>query len=239
MSSRHATQTAQAFVLHGRAYRNTSLIIEVFTFEAGRLSLLAKAARTPQSPFYGILQPFMPLFLQYGGQGELPVLYKAESTTVGLTLQGEQLFNGLYLNELLVRLLHKHDAHPELFDHYHSTLQQLAQHTEQDVVLRMFELQLLEELGYGMNLSREVNQQQAVEPGQSYHYIIEQGPVCAGTGKDNSLTVQGDTLLALANRQLHTAAQRQQAKLLMRTVMDYYLGQQPLKARELYRQFRV
>ena len=230
--------TEQAFVLHARAYSNTSTIIEILTEHAGRIGLLAKGARTPKSAFYGVLQPFIPLFVYFGGKGDLPTLYKAEPVAGLAVLQGEQLYHGLYLNELLMRLLHRHDPHPGLFALYRDTLQSLQNQPVPDIVLRYFELQLLEELGYGLNLSIEINSGEPVIATQRYHYVVDQGPVSLAEPTQAALCVDGATLLALQTRQLSQAEHRQQAKLLMRAVLDHYLGEKPIKARELYRQFR-
>lgn len=233
-----STHTEQAFVLHTRAYRNTSLIIEVLTEHAGRLGLLAKGARTPKSPFYGVLQPFIPLFLYFGGKGELPTLYKAEPLPGASTLQSEQLFHGLYLNELLMRLLHRHDPHPGLFMLYRDTLQALEDQSKPDIILRYFEIQLLDELGYGLNLTSEISSGEPVSADQVYYYIVEQGPVSHNPSGQVALCMDGATLLALQARTLSQPEHRQQAKQLMRTVLDHYLGANPIKTRELYRQFR-
>ena len=238
MTSKATTQTDQAYILHSRPYRNTSLLLEVFSAQHGRLSLLAKAARTPKSPMYAVLQPFHALFMSWGGRGELPVLYKAEALAVPNELSGGQLFNGFYLNELLVKLLHRHEAHPGLFQLYAETFNQLIRDTPHDVTLRYFEIQLLEELGYGLNLSQDVVTQQPVSAPQRYHYRVDHGPTQATTIHANALILSGATLLALANRELIDPQQRQEAKLLMRVVLDHYLGNKPLKTRELYQPVR-
>ncbi len=239
MTSKGAAQTDQAYILHSRPYRNTSLLLEVFSAQHGRLSMLAKGARTPKSPMYAVLQPFHTLYMSWGGRGELSVLYKAEALAIPLELSGEQLFNGFYLNELLVRLLHRHDAHPGLFQLYAETLRQLTCDTLHDVTLRYFELQLLEELGYGLNLTLDVSTQQPVSAPQIYHYRVEQGPMrAATTSQANALSLSGGTLLALANRQLLDPQQRHEAKLLMRVVLDHHLGSKPIKTRELYQPVR-
>ncbi|MBI3561354.1 MAG: DNA repair protein RecO [Gammaproteobacteria bacterium] len=237
MSTRQAVSD-HAYVLHSRAYRNTSVIIEVLSQQQGRIGLLAKGARTPKSPFYGVLQPFNPLYIHYAGSGELALLYKAETMPAGPGLHGEQLFHGIYFNELLMRLLHRHDPHAGLFILYRDSLQQLATHPQPEVVLRYFEVQLLEQLGYGLNLTTDCVTSIPVQSDQQYHYQLEQGPRRAGVSPSTALVVAGHTLLALATRALITAEQRSQAKALMRTVLEYYLGQQPVKARELYRHFR-
>ena len=224
----------QAYVLHSRAYRNTSLIVDVLTREHGRLSLVARGAKRGNVPMAGKLQPYLLLFLEWGGQNELQTLYKAEADSRSHNpLGGDALYHGFYLNELLMRLLHKHDAHPELFDVYAQCLHVLGQTEFKDVPLRYFELQLLESLGYALNLLQEVHRGTDVTPEQEYYYLIEQGPVQADAFTQAGLKITGDTLLALAHRSLSQVKQRNEAKLLMRSVLDHYLGERPLKAREL------
>jgi len=223
------------YVLHSRAYRNSSLIVDVLTREYGRLGLVAKGAKRGNSPVAGRLQPYTRLHLEWGGQHELATLYKAEIDAPGqVMLRGEALFHGFYLNELLLRLLHRHDAHPQLFDDYAACLEALIDAPKRDVALRYFELQLLESLGYALNLEHDIRRDEPVSGEYEYQYLIEQGPVrssSGGTGED--LCISGETLLALARRNLAQDAHRRQAKLLMRAVLDHYLGPRPLKTREL------
>lgn len=224
----------QAYVLHCRAYRNTSLIIDVFTRQHGRLSLVAKGAKRGNSPLAGKLQPYLPLFIEWGGQNELMTLYKAEADTRShQSLAGDALYHGFYLNEVLMRLLHRHDAHPELFDHYAQCLHELVHSEHKDVPLRYFELQLLESLGYAMNLLQDVHSDAPVNREHAYHYLIEQGPVLSNAQATDGLCISGETLIALAEHSLAQDRHRNEAKMLMRAVLDHYLGERPLKAREL------
>ena len=224
----------QAYVLHSRAYRNTSLIIDVLTRHHGRLSMVAKGAKRGNSPLAQKLQPYLPLFIEWAGQSELMTLYKAEADTRShQSLTGDALYHGFYLNELLIRLLHRHDAHPELFDHYAQCLYDLVHSENKDVPLRYFELQLLETLGYAMNLLQDVRSNAPVSRDHAYHYLIEQGPVQINGQTDDGLRVSGETLLALSEHRLVLDRHRNEAKLLMRAVLEHYLGERPLKAREL------
>lgn len=233
MPGKHHFQD-QAYVLHSKAYRNTSLIIDVLTREHGRLSLVAKGAKRGNAPMSGKLQPYIPLFIEWGGQNELMTLYKAETDTRATSaLSGDALYHGFYLNELLMRLMHRHDAHPELFEHYTQCLHDLAHIEHKDIPLRYFELHLLESLGYAMNLLLEITKDEPVRSEKDYHYLIEQGPrLATGEGID-VLRVSGETLFALAEQTLSQDKHRNEAKLLMRSVLDHYLGDRPLKAREL------
>src|SRR4249920_914619 len=111
-----------AFVLHTFAYRETSVIVEAFTANYGRVALVARGAKRPRSELRGLLQGFQPLLLSWAGQQELKTLIKAEWRG-GLALpRGSALLCGFYLNELLLKLLPREDPHPELYDEYHAAL---------------------------------------------------------------------------------------------------------------------
>lgn len=220
-------------MLHSRAYRNTSLIVDVLTREHGRLSVVAKGAKRGNSPLAGRLQPYLPLFMEWGGRNELQTLYKAEPDPLSYDqLSGDALYHGFYINELLMRLLHRHDAHPALFDDYAQCLHALVRSDQKDIPLRYFELQLLESLGYAMNLVQDANSEESIEPHYEYYYLIEQGPMRVHVESD-ALRISGATLLALAEHTLSGDRQRNEARLLLRAVLDHYLGDRPLKAREL------
>lgn len=233
MAGAHRFQD-QSYVLHSRPYRNSSLILDVLTRGHGRLSLIAKGAKRGKAPLASRLQPYLPLLIEWGGQNELMTLYKAESELrTPPALSGEAFYHGFYLNELLMRLLHRHDSHPELFDHYAQCLTTLVKSQHKDVPLRYFELQLLESLGYALNLLYEFDSDVPVRRECNYHYLIEQGPVRDNGQLADGLNISGETLVALAEHNLILDKHRNEAKRLMRAVLDHYLGYRPLKAREL------
>ncbi len=116
-----------AYVLHHRPYRDSSLLLEIFTPDHGRVGLVARGARSPKSRLYGVLQPFQPLLISWVGRGELATLSGAEANGPPQRLQGKSVISGFYINELLLRLLHRHDPHAALFDGYARTLPLLAQ----------------------------------------------------------------------------------------------------------------
>ena len=223
----------RAYVLHCRPYRNTSLIADIFTREHGRINVIARGARRGQQSLASMLQPFNHLQIQWGGASDLMTLYKAEQVATEGVEQGIDVFSGFYLNELLTRLLHKHDPHSHLFDCYANCLTRLQATVAQDIALRYFELELLEELGYAMNLHSDVATGSPLDATQAYHYLIEQGPSSVAFEATNNHIVSGATLIALAERTLQGDAQRNEAKLLMRRVLDHCLGHRPLKSREL------
>ena len=232
----NSQQQDKAYVLHTRAYKNTSLIIEVITREHGRMALVAKGAKRINSPFQGLLQPFSPLFVVWGGRSEMKTLYKAETMSGPGKLAGELIYSGFYINELIIYLLHKHEAHPALFDRYQNCLDKLQRGQETELTLRYFELQLLEELGYGVSLEHELQTEQPVLPDRLYAYTMEMG-FSSVSGDDTTLLyVSGDTLLALAASNICTEKQKSEAKKLLRSILDYHLEGRPIKTREFFAQ---
>lgn len=226
-----------AYVLHGRAYQNTSMIVDVFTREYGRLSLLAKGAKRPASALYGVLQPFQPLFVSWGGRSELKTLYSAETgNRAGSNLNGDQIYLGMYLNELLFRLLHKEEAHAQIFDDYQHCLELLTDKADEEVVLRFFELHLLEELGYAVNLETEYATGMAIAAEKSYAYVPEHGFIYRETLHNDEIVIHGQTILALSQQKSLDGQQKKEAKLLLRSIIEYHLDGQPLKTRELFYQ---
>lgn len=239
MSSEHRVQLQPAYLLHRKPFRDTSLLLELFTQEHGRVGLVARGARGSRSKLKGVLQPYQPLLLSWSGRGELPSLTAAEAVGGGVFLQGDALISGFYLNELLMRLLARHDPHPHLFERYQLALQRLIANQSVDWALRLFERDLLQELGYGLLLTHEGQSGEEVEPGARYCYDPESGPQRLYTAAVGCLSVQGATLLALARGECEDVALRRESKLLMREVLGHHLGPRPLASRELFRQKRT
>lgn len=166
----------RGFVLHRRDYRNTSLLIELFTADEGRLACVAKGAKSAprgRSALAALLQPFQPLWLSWVGRGEVKTLTRAEAAAPSIALVAERLYCGFYLNELLTRLIDREDPHEALFVFYQQALADLASEPL-DAVLRRFELRLLEELGYALDL-RSDRQGKPIEPVHDYRYTSDQG----------------------------------------------------------------
>ena len=226
-----------AFVLHHADYSETSLLLDVFTRAHGKLALLAKGARRPKSALRSTLIPFQPLVIAFAGRGEVPALTGAEPVGVAPELAGSLMFCGLYLNELLQRLLHRHDPHERLFEHYALTLNRLAATDTPEPVLRIFEKRLLEEIGYGLVLDHETESGVPINPQRRYRYLADRGPVPYTPG-GAGLVVQGETLYALANEDLVNDTQRHEAKQLLRAMLARQLGDRPLVSRELFQSAR-
>ncbi len=236
---RHDGQAA--FVLHTYAYRETSLIVEAFTAEHGRVAMVARGAKRPRSETRGLLQAFQPLTLSWAGAGELKTLLKAEWGG-GLALpRGAALLCGFYLNELLLKLLAREDAHPALYRDYQDALGALCATTKaatQGAVLRRFELRLLAELGYALPLTHDADTGAAVDPAARYHYDFGHGPrsVASSVAREPGTRyprVRGATLLGLAANVYPDAETAAEARLLMRGVLDHYLEERRIFSRRV------
>jgi len=223
------------FVLHARAFRETSLLLEVLSRQHGRVGLVARGARSARSRWRNLLQPFRPLLLGWSQRGELGTLSDAEEVATLPPLRGEALLCGLYANELLVRFLHRSDPHPDVFEHYRDLLTSLASDWATQPLLRTFERDLLKAVGLGLQLEREHGGRREVREGAWYEYVPESGPVCREPGEHlEGQLVSGAALIALRTGQIE-AGQQHELKLLMRRLIRYHLGDKPLASHDLFR----
>ncbi|MEZ5664764.1 MAG: DNA repair protein RecO [Burkholderiaceae bacterium] len=169
MSRRQSEQWA--FVLHRHDWSESSLILDVFAREHGRLVLVAKGVKRPTSQFRPVLLPLQPLALSWGGDAEVRTLKSAQWAGGHVMPTGEALLSGSYLNELLLRLLARDDPHPQLFDHYALAVRLLAEQPQaQSLVLRAFELLLLRETGLLPDLGHEGSALAPILPDR--HYVL-------------------------------------------------------------------
>lgn len=233
MSANQATSLHQAYVLHRRVFRETSLIVELFVRDIGRVTVVAKGAQRKKSQFAGVLEPFNPMRVSWTGRSEMGTLTLAERCSEPLRLSSQTLFCGMYLNELIINLLERHDPHPILYDHYQASLGLLHDGQQLESTLRQFELTLLEEIGYGLHLENDACSDNPVVAELSYRYQLDQGLVVAEV--NDRAIISGSTLIALGQGQLHTIQQRREAKQLLRQVIDHHLEGKPLRSRDLFR----
>ncbi|WP_275722970.1 DNA repair protein RecO [Vibrio furnissii] len=224
----------RCFVLHRRPYSETSLILDVFSEEYGRLTLLAKGARSKRSNLKGALQPFTPLLLKWSGNSSMKTLRQAEAISLGLPLIGIHLYSAMYVNELVGRVLAPEVPSPGLFHDYLFALTELAQSDNPEPPLRRFELALLSSLGYGVDFLHCAGTGEPVDPAMTYRYREQKGFI-ASVRRDN-LTFLGNELIAISERRFTTKEQLQAAKRFTRIALKPYLGGKPLKSRELFRQ---
>ena len=218
------------FVLHARPWRETSLLLEILSRDFGRVGLVARGVRgartrTPRA----LLQPLTPLNLAWSGQGELATLAAAEATGTPLGLVGEAVLCGLYLNELITRLLPRGDPHPGIFAAYLATLQRLGATRNHAWQLRRFERDLLAELGYGLVLEHAADTGMPLEPAAEYAYRLDSGPV-AWRGTGDGLKLRGSALLALAADREPDAQDLATLRRLLRALIAHHLDGPALRA---------
>lgn len=215
------------YLLQHWPYKEASLIIDVLTRDFGRVPILAKGVRKPRSKTAGLLRPFLPLQLSYRGKAELKTLtFVEQGAQAPPPLQGMSLYCGFYINELIGHFLHKFDPHPEVFQLYRECLAELSENSEIERVLRIFELNLLTSVGYGLPLDFDDQHKKPVSASKKYFFNADCGPVEAEDGD-----IAGQTLLALHTRTFTDSETLAAAKKFMRTVIDFHLQGRPLKSR--------
>jgi len=225
-----------AFLLHRRPYTESSVLIDLFSRHHGRIVLIAKGARKLKSRWRGSLLPFQSLIAAWSGRGEVKTVTGIEGEGPSRGLRGKALYCGYYMNELVLRLLHRFDPHEDVFDNYANALARLSTEEDQERVLRIFEKQLLRDLGYGMHLVRDADRGNPIDPGERYRYRPDAGPLKYSDTDHNGVSVHGATLLALEEEVEFDERTRKESKRLIRSVLDYHLDGQTLRTRIVYGQ---
>jgi DNA repair protein RecO (recombination protein O) len=231
------TSLHAGYILHQRPWRETSLILEVFSRDHGRLGLVARGARRSTNRQRWLFQPFRRLNLAWVMRRELGTLTHVEAADGHEPPAGAAVMAGFYLNELLLRLLHRHEPHAELFDAYAAALEGIRDEAGREPALRIFEKHLLASLGYGMVLDREADSGRPLDAQRSYYYRADLGPCAAAPEGRSAVTVSGAALYALRDERLVDPAHLAQTKRLMRMLLAEHLGGRPLASRDLYRRF--
>lgn len=224
-----SSRTITAFVLHRRPWRESSFLFELLTPDQGRIGAIAKGLGGKRATWRQCLQAFRPLQLFVSGRGELATITQAEELEAWSPLVGDALYCGLYLNELVVRLLPRQDAHPEFFRDYRECLLNLYDCAYLGVPLRYAEMSLLSAIGFGLQLEYEANSGQPIQAEQRYRYDVEAGP--RRSSAQNAFA--GSSLLALACRQLSDVRQRSDARRLLEQALAPHLGTRPMVSKQL------
>lgn len=220
------------FVLHTKPFRDTSLLVDLLTLNHGRIHVIARSARGTRSRFKGFLQPFIPFLASWSGSTDLMYLNSLEPNGAPYSLSGTGLISGFYLNELLIKLLYRYDAHPNIYRAYQDALHGLQQINNLERVLRVFEKRLLADLGYGMQLNMEANGV-LINEKYCYRYDSEFGFTRCLESKNPSMMFLGKNLLALHQENLQDVEDLRAAKRLMRLMLAPLLENKPIKSREL------
>ncbi len=224
-----------AVILHKRPYRESSFLVDVFTRELGKTAAVCKGVRNSKNDKKSLLQPFQPLLIKLSGKRELKNLNQLEASQRMYRLQGRQLYSALYLNELLNRTLPAEVPVPDLYDHYLRSVNGLSQDQDMEVVLREFEIALLEELGYGIDFHTDWQTSDGIEADSYYTYVIEHGFQKLAMPIQSKNCFEGFVLGKIAANQWDKTSLLY-AKRIMRLALSAILGSKPLKSRELFQQ---
>jgi DNA repair protein RecO (recombination protein O) len=227
-----------AYLLHQRPYRDSGRILELFSRDHGRVTAFARGVRRAGSPFLPVLQPFNRLLASWTGRGDAGTFTHAEFDGAVRALAPARLMSGFYLNELLLRLLVRHDVNSQIFDEYEQALVELKSPADEGRTLRLFEKRLLDALGYGLSLDREAVTGRAIDADCAYRYREAQGLVRVDGVAEGGLIFSGVSLLSLANEELHDPASRSAARRLLRAALDECLDGRALGSREVASAFR-
>ncbi|MBL4743392.1 MAG: DNA repair protein RecO [Cycloclasticus sp.] len=222
-----------SFILKSQAFKETSVIHQVFTRDYGVLSIISKGSRAKKSKHGSLLQPFKRLLLSWVGKGELKTLTSVEQSGHDEQLKGTSLYCGFYVNELVLSLLHKHDAHCELFNALEKVILQLSENLDIEPKLRQFEKTLFEEIGYGLLLDVDIDTQEPIKNNSLYNYQLGYGAKIENNAQ-NPQAISGGTLINLRENKLKDKVELSQAKRLMRRLIDAQLDGKTLKSRELF-----
>jgi DNA repair protein RecO (recombination protein O) len=232
--SAHRVTLARGYVLHRQPYRDTSLIVELFSRDHGRLTVFARGARG-RRPRFGALQPFQALLLSWSGRGEAPQLSGAEAAEPPAAIPAGHLLSAFYLNELLLKLTTRHDPSAELHDCYTVALEGLRAGQASESILRRFEKRLLDLIGYGLDLTAEIDTGRPVRAEGQYCFHGGRG-VIAAPAQGGRPPIAGHVLLRLAaDDVLTTEIDLRQARSLMRSALDHCLEGRELRTRRVAR----
>ena len=224
-----------AFILHQRVFRESSFLLDIFSRDHGRISLVAKGVRKQKRSQAGLLQIYQPLLLSWQGKRDLQTLTAVEPNGPAYLLRAESALCGLYINELMMKLLPLGESESDLYIDYQKALFGLQEALQNEITLRLFEKQLLSHLGYGLVLDQDVETGEPIDDGKDYYYVADEGLYCWQTGQQRN-RISGRSLQHLVTEQDFDEKSLNEIKQLMRMVIHFYLGDKPLRSRELFSQ---
>lgn len=223
-------QLQQAYCMHARRYRESSRIVEMLTPDHGLVSCLGHSSRKKNA---SVDLLFAPLLISWSGRGDLFTLTHVESVSAKRVTTPEVSIMGMYLNELILKLVPKSSPSKEIFQLYENVMQLLEQGESQEKVLRLFEIELLELVGYGLSLDQEVDHETPIYEDQFYRYDMGLGPAKIQHQNSAWNVIKGTTLIGLQSPLNMEASCLTEAKRLMRGVINWHLDGRPLHSREI------
>ena len=237
MSGKKRILKQPSWVLHQRPYRDTSSIIDIFSRDFGRISIVAKGSRSPKSKFRGLLRPFLPMNLSWYSGKNLGNLTDIEVTEKPYNLTGDSLLSAYYLNELIIKFLLKDDSQVEIYDLYSRTISSLIQARDIAPILRIFELEFLRLIGYGLNLNFEAGTEFPVKSNLFYEYKPDVGLVISES-KDKPYVFGGADIKAINQRDFQSNKTIKTANKLLKSIITYHLDGRQLKTRKVLEELR-
>ena len=219
------------FLLHQRSYGETSIIAEVFTRNLGKMSIIARGAKKPKSKFFGYLVPFSRLKITFSGRSELKTLTNIDrDLSLTNSYLSKKSYSLLYINELMIKLLPKDAEHKPLFDLYSKFIQDSVNEEKIDYLLRNFELDLLEMLGYGINFHADINNEEEIKLNKNYIFVAESGFMASDNAKDFS----GEDIIKIRERNFADISTKKLKQLTQATIM-FCLEGKDLNSRQIFR----
>ncbi len=223
-----------AFVLHTRPYRDTSMLVDFLTPDYGRVTAVVRGVRARKTPKRNLINPFTCLLISFQGKTALKFVTQFEAEGAHYSLTGKHLYSGFYLNEILVRILVEQDAHPDIFCSYQKSLAALAKLEDLEVVLRCFELSLLNSLGYGIQFDCDAQTAQEILPNVYYSLDPQLGFYNPSDTASLGVSFLGQHLLAIARSDFTQLEVKNTAKIITRVLLKPLLGNKPLQSRSLF-----
>ncbi len=230
-----------AYLLHSRPFRDSSRLLDFITPDFGRFSAIANGSRRVGAKNKGLLQPFTPIQISVSGKSELKTLRSVELVSDAFVLKGEQLYSALYINELMVRLVHANESEEDLFLEYERTLGLLQHGKDLEPILRCFEIALLDVIGYGIEFKIDASSGEAIVPDEHYYFEIDKGFSHIDISRANVDDLKqrqnyfpGKVIIQISEKDFSTSAAKKSAKKLLRYVLGIYMGPKPLTSRQLF-----
>ena len=224
----------ECFLLHQRAYGETSLIVEVFSKNNGKMSLMARGAKKPKSKFFGYLAPFTKLQVTYSGRSDMKTLTNIDRDfSISTNSFSKTSYSLLYINELLMRLLPKDAAQEDLFLLYEQFLHKITRGDELEITLRHFELDLLDMLGYGLDFENDIDRNESIESNKNYSFIPERG-----FRESSNSNFSGEDIINIRTRELSKVSKKY-LKHLTTTAIHFCLDGRDLESRDIFKRIKT
>jgi len=238
VSQRSRIASQPGFLLHSRPFRDSSQLIEIFSRDHGRIGLVARGVRSARSRYRGVLRPFAPLELSWTIAGDLGTLTGVEAAGRLPDLCGDALMAGFYVNELVLKLTHRHDAQPDVYAAYEAAVTGLAGRPDVEFTLRCFELRLLRAIGYGLDLEHDMVTGLPVEEDAWYRVKATEGVARATADGPDASLYSGAELRDIAAERLQDPALLKRARRILQSALEHCLEGRELNSRRVMRAMR-